>query len=105
MSTNNAMPGFSMRQSGLNGWPHAWSTWLGSSVWPIMVLIFVAFGLLWAVHQVTHSIVQQSHKRAQIVSAYNKATWHCNRMLSRSARESCLSKRLVTASEIPAQQP
>jgi hypothetical protein len=99
------MRGFPGRQSGLHLWQHGLSTWLHSSAWPVMVLIFVALGLLWAFHHVTRGIVQQSELRLQIISVYNKATWHCNSLSGQVARENCLSQRKVIASEIAARQP
>lgn len=84
---------------------HEFANWLHSSAWPALLLIGVAFGLLWAFHQVTRGIVQQSEVRTQITNEYNKATWRCNSMSGRLARKNCLSQRPVMASTTPAPKP
>jgi len=98
MSTNNAI-------SGLNLWQRGFSTWLQSSAWPAMVLIFAALGLLWSFHQVTRSGVQQSELRLQSISAYKKATWQCNSLSDQIARRNCLSQRIALASDATVRQP
>lgn len=105
MSTNNTMRNFPMLQSGLHLSRHGLSTCLHSSAWPCLVLILVALGLLWSFHQVTRGFVQQSELRLQIISVYNKATWHCNSLSDQIARENCLSQRKVIAGEISARLP
>ncbi len=84
---------------------HEIANWLHSSVWPILLLIGMALGLLWAFHQVTRGIVRQSEVRTQITNEYNKATWRCNSMSGRLARKNCLLQRPVMASTTPAQKP
>ena len=88
------MRGFPTRQSGLH-----------SSVWPGLVLILVALGLLWAFLQVTRGVVQQSELRLQSLSVHNKATWHCNSLSGQIARENCLSQRGALVNEANAHQP
>ena len=105
MSANNTLPARPVGHSGLSFWQHGFSNWLRSSAWPTMVLIFVALGLLWAFHQVTRSIVEQSETRRQIAIINNNATWHCNSQRSRIARQNCLANRVVVTSDTLALQP
>lgn len=81
------------------------ANWLHLSAWPGLVLVFMAMGLLWAFHQVTLGIVQQSEVRLQVTNAYNKATWHCNSLGNSMARKNCLAQRTVIASTVPAHAP
>lgn len=105
MSTNSTMLGSPMRQSGLHLLQQGISNWLHLSAWPPIALVFVAVGLLWAFHQVTRGIVQQSEIRLQITSEYNKATWQCNSLSGQVTRKNCLAKRTVIASTVPARAP
>jgi hypothetical protein len=86
------MRGFAMRQSDLQLWRHGLFAWVRSSVWPGVVLILVALGLLWAFHQLARGTVQQSELRLQSISMYNKATWHCNALGNQTTRNNCLSQ-------------
>jgi nitrate/nitrite transporter NarK len=99
------MLGSPTRQSGLPLIQQGFSNWWHLSAWLVLVLVFLAFGLLWAFHQVTRNIVQQSELRLQIASEYNKATWHCNSLSGQLARKNCLSQRTLIASTVPARQP
>jgi hypothetical protein len=69
-----------------------------------MVWIFLVFGLLWAFHQVTSGIVQQSELRLQLASEYNKITWQCNSMRGQIERKKCLAQRTVMASAVPVRE-
>ena len=105
MSSNNTLRSVPIRSSELHLLWQAWLIRLNSSVWPYLILIVLALGLLGAFHKVTSGIVQQSELRLQSISAYNKATGQCNGLSNRIARENCLAQRQVLVSEMSAQQP
>jgi hypothetical protein len=105
MSTNSTACGFPVRESGQHS---RWLGWLSrqpSSSWTCLALILLALGLLWTFHQVTLGIVQRSELRLQIINEYNAATWRCNSLSSRVARQSCLLQRKELASEIATRLP
>ena len=99
MPTNNTMRSASVHKCGRHPWRHGLSTWQPSSAWPCLGLILIALGLLWYFHHVTHVIVQHSAQRLQSFSVYSKATWQCNGINDKIARENCLSQRKIVASE------
>lgn len=105
MSSNNALRSVPLRPSGLHLLWQAWLTWLDVSAWPGLILVVIALGLLAAFHQVTSGIVKQSELRMQNVSVHNKATWLCNSLNDRPARENCLLQRQLMESEISARLP
>ncbi len=105
MSSNNARRSVPIRPSGLHLLWQACLTWLDVSAWPGLILMVVALGLLGAFHQVTSGIVKQNELRLQSVSAYKKATWLCNNLNDRPARENCLLQRQVIKSDMAAHLP
>lgn len=96
MHTNGLTSGFAMVRPKL---PRpSLPSWVVSSVWSGTFLMLVAFGLLWAFHQVASDSVQQSEMRLKTISAFNQATWRCNNLNNQRARESCLAQRPALAS-------
>ena len=82
--------GYATLQRELQRWQRRLQVSVRSPVWPVILSIFIVFGLLLIFHQVVLEAVQQSELRRKANALHIEATWRCNALRAPRASYSCL---------------